>query len=256
MLLQDKIAIITGAASGIGRASALVFAAEGAKVVLADVQDEAGEQAARDVRDQGGEALFVHTDVSRASEAERLIETTVSRFGRIDVQFNNAGIVIFKRAAEFTEEEWDKVLGVNLKGVWLCSKYAIPYMQRQGGGSIVNTASVHGQATAQLVASYAASKGGVIQLTKAMALDYARDNIRVNCILPGVVDTPLMRSNLRAVNPGHEEEEFQKSAAYEPLGRVADPAEIGRVAAFLASDSASFITGAPLIVDGGLLAKF
>lgn len=254
MLLEGKIAIITGASSGIGQASALVFAQEGAKAVLADIQDEQGEQVARQIRNSGGEVLYVHADVTQAGDARRLIETTVEAYGRIDVLFNNAGIAVFKAAADTTEEEWDRVLAVNLKGVWLCAKYAIPQMQRQGGGVIINTASVHSQATAVKVAAYAASKGGVLQLTKSMALDYAKDNIRVNCIFPGAIETPLMRSNLRAVN-ANEEEEFQKTAAHEPLGRVGLPEEIARAAIFLASDYASFVTGAPLIVDGGLLAQ-
>jgi NAD(P)-dependent dehydrogenase (short-subunit alcohol dehydrogenase family) len=254
MLLEGKIAILTGASSGIGRASALVFAREGAKVVLADIQDEQGEQIAQQIHESGGEALYVHTDVTKAEDARSLVETAVEAYGRVDVLFNNAGIAVFKAAAETTEDEWDRVLGVNLKGVWLCSKYAIPHMQRQGGGVIINTASVHSQATAVKIAAYAASKGGVLQLTKSMALDYAKDNIRVNCIFPGAIETPLMRSNLRAVNP-NEEEEYQKTAAHEPLGRVGRPEEIAKATVFLASDYATFVTGAPLIVDGGLLAQ-
>ncbi len=254
MLLGDRVAAITGASSGIGLASARVFAEEGAKLVLADIQDSAGEQVAGEIRDRGGEAIFVHTDVSKAADASRLIEMTVRTYGRIDVLFNNAGVVVFKNAGDTTEEEWDHVLGVNLKGAWLCSKFAIPYMQRQGGGVIINTGSVHSQATSIIVASYAASKGGILQLTKSMALDYARHNIRVNCVLPGSVDTPLMRSNLRAVNP-NEEEEFAKTAAHEPLGRVGRPEEIARAVAFLASDYSTFVTGAALAVDGGLLAQ-
>lgn len=254
MLLQGKVAIITGASSGIGRASALLFAQEGAKVVLADIQDEPGEQVAQQIRENGGEALYVHTDVTKPGDAQRLVETTVEAYGRIDVLFNNAGIAVFKAAAETTEDEWDRVLGVNLKGVWLCSKSAIPQLQRQGGGVIINTASVHSQATGLKIAAYAASKGGVLQLTKSMALDYARDNIRVNCLFPGAIETPLMRSNLRAVNP-NEAEEYQKTAAHEPLGRVGQPEEIAKAAVFLASDYATFVTGAPLIVDGGLLAQ-
>ena len=254
MLLEGKITIITGASSGIGRASALTFSQKGAKVVLADVQDDQGEQIAQQIRENGRDALYVHTDVTRAGDARSLVETTVEAYGRIDVLFNNAGIAVFKAAAETTEEEWDRVLAVNLKGVWLCSKYAIPQMQRQGGGVIINTASVHSQATAVKIAAYAASKGGVLQLTKSMALDYAKDNIRVNCLFPGAIETPLMRSNLRAVNP-NEEEEYQKTAAHEPLGRVGQPEEIAKAAVFLASEYATFVTGAPLIVDGGLLAQ-
>lgn len=254
MLLQGKIAIITGASSGIGRASALMFAEEGAKVVLADIQDEPGEQMARQIRANGGDALYIHTDVTKETEARYLIEAAVETYRRIDVLFNNAGIAVFKAAADTTEEEWDRVLAVNLKGVWLCAKHAIRQMQRQGGGVIINTASVHSQATAVKIAAYAASKGGVLQLTKSMALDYAKDNIRVNCIFPGSIETPLMRSNLRAVNP-NEDEEYQRAVAHEPLGRIGQPEEIAKGAVFLASDYASFVTGAPLIVDGGLLAQ-
>jgi NAD(P)-dependent dehydrogenase (short-subunit alcohol dehydrogenase family) len=251
--LEGKVAIVTGAASGIGRATALLFAAEGAAVVVADVNNGGGMQTVEAIRSAGGRAQYVHTDVSRSPDVQAMVRAAVERFGRLDVLFNNAGIAVFKGVEETTEDEWDRVVAVNLRGVYLGIKYAAPEMRRAGGGSIINTSSVHGMQTVAGLAAYAASKHGVLGITRAAALDLARSGIRVNAIQPGAIETPIMRANLRAV--GDEEEEYRKIAAAEPLGRVGTAEEIARAAVFLASDDASFITGAPIAVDGGLLAQ-
>jgi len=251
--LEGRVAVITGAASGIGRATAILFAAEGAAVLAADVQDDAGAQTVATIRAAAGRAEFVHADVSRSEDVRRMLGAAVEGFGRLDVLFNNAGVAVFKGVVETDEAEWDHVLGVNLRGAYLGIKYAAAEMRRQGGGTIINTASVHGMRTTAGIAAYAASKHGVIGLTRAAALDLAPHNIRVNCIQPGAIETPIMRANLRAV--GDEEDEFRKISAAEPLGRVGTAQEIARMALFLASDDASFITGAAFAVDGGLLAK-
>ena len=253
MKLPGRVAIVTGAASGIGRASALLFAAEGAAVVLADLNPAASQAAVAAIRDRGGQAEFVQTDVADSASVQAAVQRAVDAFGGLDILFNNAGIAVFKGVHETSEDEWDRVLAVNLRGVYLGTRHATPAMRARGGGSIINTASVHGMATVAGIAAYAASKHAVIGLTRAAALDLAPFNIRVNCIQPGAIDTPLMRSNLRAV--GEEKEEFRKISAAEPLGRVGTAEEVARVALFLASDDASFITGAPIAVDGGLLAR-
>lgn len=253
MRLQGKVAIITGAASGIGRASALLFAAEGARVVAADVDEAGGAATVRRAKESGGEATFVRTDVSRSGEVEALFAEAAKAYGGVDVVFNNAGIAVFKGVAETSDEEWRRVLGVNLDGVFYGIRAAVPCLKQRGGGSIIVTASVHSMATGTQIAAYAASKGGVLALTRAAALDLAPFNIRVNCILPGAIDTPLHRANLVAV--GDFDTEYQKVRQAEPIGRHGQPEEIARAALFLASDESSFATGAPFIIDGGLLAK-
>ena len=253
MRLQDKVAIITGAASGIGRASAQLFAKEGASVVAVDLNEEGGKETVESIARIGGQALFLKADVSRSQDSRNMIDTAVDRHGGLDVLFNNAGTAVFKSLLDHEEEDWDRVLNVNLKAIFLASKYAVPHMLKRQGGSIINTASVHGFATGTFVTSYAASKAGVIGLTRAIALEHARDNIRVNCILPGAVETPQMRTNLRAM--GDEEEQFENISQREPVGRVGRPEEIAKAALFLASDESSFATGAPFIIDGGLLAQ-
>jgi NAD(P)-dependent dehydrogenase (short-subunit alcohol dehydrogenase family) len=247
MRLAGKVAIVTGAASGIGRATARLLAAEGAKVVAVDLNEAAGREL------EGESVVFVAADVSRGADVERAVATAVERFGGLDILFNNAGIAIFKTLEETSEEEWDRVVDVNLKACYLGIKHAIPAMRARGGGAIVNTASVPGFATAAGVGAYGATKHGVIGLTKAAALELAGDNIRVNAVCPGAVDTPLMRENLRAV--GDEAEELRKIAQSEPIGRVGQPDEIARAVLFLVSDEASFATGAPFLIDGGLVAR-
>jgi NAD(P)-dependent dehydrogenase (short-subunit alcohol dehydrogenase family) len=251
--LNGKIAIVTGAASGIGRASAILFAQEGARVTVADIDSPGGEATVRSIRGAGGTALFVRTDVSRSAEVDALLAATATAFGGVDVVYNNAGIAVFKGVAETSDDEWRRVLAVNLDGVFFGIRAAVPYLRERGGGSIIVTASVHSVATGPGIAAYAASKGAVLALTRAAALDLAPFNIRVNCILPGAVDTPLHWANLAAV--GDPEVEAQKVRAAEPVGRQGRPDEIARAAVFLASDDSSFATGAPFIIDGGLLAK-
>jgi NAD(P)-dependent dehydrogenase (short-subunit alcohol dehydrogenase family) len=253
MRLSGKVAIVTGAASGIGKAAARLFAQEGASVVLADVNAEGGEAVAREIVDSGLAARFVRTDVSRSSDVDELVATAAATFGGIDVIFNNAGIAVFKGVIDTTDDEWRRVLGVNLDGVFHGIRAVVPYLRARGGGSIIVTSSVHGMATGSGIAAYAASKGAVLALTRAAALDLAPFNIRVNCILPGAIDTPLHWANLAAV--GDPETEAAKVRAAEPLGRQGRPEEIAQAALFLAGDESSFATGAPFIIDGGLLAK-
>lgn len=251
--LEGKVAIVTGAASGIGRASAILFASEGAKVAVADVNSSAGEETVDLIRAAGGTARFVHTDVSRSSDVEALLAATADAFGGVDVVYNNAGIAVFKGVADTTDEEWRRVLGVNLDGVFYGIRAAVPYLRRRGGGSIIITASVHSIATGPGIAAYAATKGAVLALTHAASLDLAPYKIRVNCILPGAIDTPLHWANLKAI--GDPEVEAKKVREAEPLGRQGKPEEIARAALFLASEDSSFATGGAFPIDGGLLAR-
>jgi NAD(P)-dependent dehydrogenase (short-subunit alcohol dehydrogenase family) len=252
--LEGKVAVITGAASGIGRATARLFAAEGARVALGDWQAGPLEALAGEIRDGGGQVVARPADVSRRDEAQALVRAAADAFGGLDVAVNNAGIGLYNTTLEATaEDDWDRIMAVNLKGVYLVSQAAIPLLRARGGGSIVNVASVHAVATQEGIAAYAASKGGVLALTRAMAMDLARDAIRVNAVLPGAVDTPLFRSALAQERKTAEELGF--SFDQRTVGRVAQPEELARAMLFLASDAASFVTGAPLVVDGGLLAR-
>ncbi len=249
--MEGKVALVTGASSGIGRATALAFAREGAKVVVADVQVEGGEETEQMINEAGGEAIFVMTDVSNAAEVERLINRAVKTYGRLDCAHNNAGIEgVTALTAECTEENWDRTININLKGVWLCMKYEIPQMLKQGSGAIVNTASVAGLVGFQGSPAYCASKGGIIQLTRAAALEYAAKGIRINAVCPGVIRTPMVER----VTGGKPEVEAQ-FAALEPVGRMGTPEEIAEAVVWLCSDAASFVTGHPMVVDGGLVAQ-
>jgi len=253
MRLKDKVAIITGAGSGLGRAAALLFAREGAKVLVAANRDKDGEQTVKSIKDNSGDAIFTQVDVTRASDLEKAVKTAVDKYGKLNIMFNNAGTPgPGKLIADLTEDEWNRVLAVNLTGVFLGTKYAIPEMLKGGGGVIINVSSVAGVSPRRYAGAYAAAKAGVIQLTRTTALEYARKNIRVNCILPGPIDTPFF-TKVAGGNPEKIAVFKEKVRNEVPLGRFAQPEEIARVALFLASDEASYITGAVFAADGGQL---
>lgn len=251
--LEGKVAVVTGGSSGIGRASALALALAGAKVVVADVAVEAGEKTVHLIQQQGEEALFVPTDVTQAAEVRNLIRKAVDYYGSLDCLFNNAGIEGTRTStAACTEEQWDRVININLKGVWLCMKYAIPYMREQGEGAIVNMSSVHGLSSGiQGYAPYVTSKHGVIGLTRAAAAEYARTGIRINAICPGYVRTPMIENNL-----GSQASQFESwLKAFVPAGRLGTQEEIAEAVVWLCSKAASFVVGHTLVVDGGFLAQ-
>ena len=250
-ILDGKVALITGASSGIGRATARIFAREGARLVLADVAEDGGQETLQTVKDMGAEAIFVKTDVSKSAEVDRMVATAVSTYGRLDCAFNNAGIG--GRGAlthEYTEDEWNRVLAVNLTGVWLCMKAEIIQMLKQGGGSIVNTSSIMGLTGAIRVPAYTAAKHGVAGITKAAALEYAREGIRINAVCPAPIYTPMLTSAFKK-KPELEE----RYARSEPMKRIGQPEEIGEAVAWLCSDRASYMTGLPMPVDGGYMAQ-
>ncbi|MFQ5457516.1 MAG: SDR family NAD(P)-dependent oxidoreductase [Myxococcota bacterium] len=251
MLLDEKICIITGAASGIGRASALLFAREGATVVVGDLNEAEGKKTATDIQSAGGQASFIRTDVSREDEVEALIEGAVAAHGRLDVLFNNAGVDYMGQLHAMGEDDWDRIIAVNLKGTFLGIKHAIPHMRRQGKGTIVSTASVAGLIGSSGMGAYNAAKGGVVLLTKHVAVEYGRMGIRANCLCPGVIETP-MTAVLRET-PGAEDIQNAMKALY-PLKRFGQPEEVAWPALFLASDVSSYITGHALAVDGGMTA--
>jgi NAD(P)-dependent dehydrogenase (short-subunit alcohol dehydrogenase family) len=246
-----KVALVTGAGSGIGRASASVFAREGAKVVVADVVVEGGEETVSLIKRAGGEAMFVRADVSKAAEVEALVNTTVAAYGRLDCAHNNAGIAgKALTITDDTEENWDRIIAINLKGVWLCMKYEIPQMLKQGGGAIVNTASDAGLIGLRRGGSYVASKHGVVGLTKTAALEYAKAGIRVNAVCPGPIDTPMLQQGA-----SRRPQIIEKMVAAQPGGRLGRPEEIAEAAVWLCSEAASFVTGLPMPVDGGYMAQ-
>ena len=251
-ILDGKRALITGGASGIGKATALLFAKEGAAVSIADRDTDLGQETAREIEGQKGQALFVATDVTRAQDCKRAVQQTVARFGGLDVLLNNAGIIIRRSVVELDEADWDRVMDVNAKSVFLMSKFAIPAMRSSGDGTIINVSSGWGLVGGAKAAVYYASKGAVVLLTKAMAIDCGPDGIRVNCLCPGDTDTPLLRDEARQL--GASESSFLADAARRPLGRVGSPQDIAGAALFLASDASSYITGTTLVVDGGGLA--
>jgi NAD(P)-dependent dehydrogenase (short-subunit alcohol dehydrogenase family) len=253
MRLEGKVALITGAASGLGRTAALLFAAEGAAVMISDLAEEQGRQAVAEIEQEGGRAGFFRADVSRSNEVEALMAHTVKTFGALHVLYNNAGIMHPGDGGtlDTTDEIWDLVVAVNLRGVWLCCKYGIPAMLESGGGSIINVASfvaLVGAATPQI--AYTASKGGVLSMTREIAVEYARRGIRVNALCPGPIETPLMAELL--ADPARR----QRRLVHIPMGRFGKADEIARAALFLASDDSSLMTGASLVVDAGITAAY
>ena len=250
-LVQGKIALVTGGGSGIGRATALKLAKEGAKVMIGDYMPKGGERTVRMIEEAGGEASFVAADVSVTKQVEAMVAKTVETYARIDCAFNNAGIEgRMANTVECTEETWDRTIAINLKGVWLCMKYEIPQMLKQGGGTIVNTASIAGLVGFEGLPAYNASKGGVVQLTRTAALEFATKNIRVNCVCPGVIRTPMVERLLD--NRSFTEEQLN---AGEPMGRMGKPEEIAEGVLWLLSDASSFVTGHPLAIDGAWVAR-
>jgi NAD(P)-dependent dehydrogenase (short-subunit alcohol dehydrogenase family) len=254
MKLKDKVAVITGGAMGIGEATARLFAAEGAAVVIGDVAEEAARQVVNEIITSGGQAAFYRLDVRQPAEAEKLIQGTLETFGGLDILVNNAGVALAKSTTETTLEEWERVLGINLTGAWLCARAAIPAMIRRGGGAMVNVASNAGLVGFANLAAYCASKGGLVQLTKAMALDCAPHHIRVNAICPGHTRTPMGNGFIAAqADPEAFVTEFINMQ--HPIGRMAEAEEVARAILFLASDDSSFITGSILAADGGYTAR-
>jgi NAD(P)-dependent dehydrogenase (short-subunit alcohol dehydrogenase family) len=250
--LHGKTAIITGGAGGIGRATALLFASEGAAVCIADLSQETGVELEGEISAGGGRAIFVQADVTRATDCRRVVERTLEKFGGVDVLFNNAGIIRRASLVEISEDEWDRVMAVNVKSVFLMCRDVIPIMAKAGGGSIINAASGWGLAGGARAAAYCASKGAVVLLTKALAIDHGGQKIRVNCICPGDTDTAMLRNEARQL--GEVEDRFLSESAKRPLGRVGRPEEVAQAALYLASDASSFVTGTALVVDGGGLA--
>ena len=249
--LENKVALVTGAGSGIGRASSLILAREGAKMVVSDIDASGAEETLSLIKERGGDGVFVHADVSKSNDVQELISRAVSTYGRLDCAYNNAGIEGYMsgRLHEYPEEAWDRLVDINIKGVWLCLKYEIPQMLEQGGGAIVNTASVAGLVGSRLLSAYVASKHAVVGLTKAAALEYAQDGIRVNAVCPGTIDTPM----LDRLIAGWKTDEDMNTR--QPIGRMGTPAEIAETVAWLCSDAASLVTGIAMAVDGGQTAE-
>ncbi len=248
---EGRVALVTGSSSGIGRATALAFAREGASVVVSDVAEDGGQETVRMIEGTGGKALFVKADVTEAKDVERLVDQAVQTYGRLDCAHNNAGIAgPVTQVADYPEEEWNRVIAINLKGVWLCMKYELPQMLKQGGGAIINTASIEGLVAVAGNSAYDASKHGVAGLTKTAAIEYARDNIRVNAVCPGYIDTPMVQEYVQSI-PGLEE----TTVGLHPIGRIGKPEEIAEAVVWLCSDAASFVTGHTMTVDGGYVAQ-
>lgn len=252
-LCTGKVALVTGAGSGIGRATALAFSREGAKVVVSDVAVDGGDETVRLIKQAGGDAIFVKADVSQEADVEALVKKAVQTYGRLDCAHNNAGVPgPNKMTVDITEEKWNRVIAINLTGVWYCLKYEIAQMLKNGGGAIVNTSSDAGLVGLRRGAAYVASKHGVIGLTKTAALEYAKAGIRVNAVCPGPIDTPM----LRGPAGGEQSSRFiDKMVAAQPGGRLGKPEEIAEAAVWLCSDAASFVTGHALPVDGGYMAQ-
>ena len=247
--LKDKVALVTGGGSGIGRASCTLFAAQGAKVMVADYVAEGGNETVQQITAAGGQASFVHADVSKSVDVQNMIAQTVQTYGRVDILFNNAGIEgPSAKLAKYEEEAWDRVIAIDLTSVYLGMKYVIPEMIKHGGGVILSTASVAGMVGFPGSGAYAAAKAGVINMTRMVALEYADKNIRVNCICPGIIATPMVQ---RVMGDRPDE----RTVKLEPIGRLGQAEDIANAALFLASDESSFATGAPFVIDGGYIAR-
>jgi len=249
MRLKNKVALITGGTSGIGEAVAELFSREGAKIAVAGRNESRGHAVTARILESAGEAIFLRTDVRKAEECKRAIDETLSSFGRLDILFNNAGVFYPQTALECSEEEWDLQIDINLKGTFLMSKFALPPMIAQGGGVIINNSSGWGLVGGDKAVAYCASKGGVVLLTRAMAVDHGRQGIRVNCICPGDVDTPMLPEDAKL--RGLDWKTYLAGCENRPMGRIGTPDEIAKAVLFLASDDSSFMTGAALVVDGG-----
>ena len=250
--LSGKVAIVTGGAQGIGRGIALALGGAGAAVTVADLNDEAGAATATTLRAQGAQSLYVHADVTQEADVRALVDAAVARFGRLDIVVNNAGVVAVQTVEASSVDDWDRVMAVNVRSIFLTTKYALPHLRAAGGGAILNVASVSSMVAQQGTPAYCASKGAALMLTKALALDYARARIRVNCLCPGITDTPMLRYHARhAADPdAHLRQRLERV----PTGEMLYPEDIGRAAVFLCSDDATGITGTSLVVDGGYIA--
>jgi len=250
--LTNKRALITGAASGIGEAMARLFAREGAAVAVVDMKEDEGQAVAKSIVAEGGQAIFIRCDVTQSAECQHAVQETVTKFGGLDILCNNAGIIRRADVLDTTEAEWDRVMAVNVKSIFLLGKYAIPVMAERGGGVIINTSSGWGLVGGRNAISYCASKGAVVNLTRAMAIDHGEQNIRVNCICPGDTDTGMLRDEARQL--GESDEIFLADAIDRPLRRIGKPEDIAQAALYLTSDASAFVTGTTLVVDGGGLA--
>jgi NAD(P)-dependent dehydrogenase (short-subunit alcohol dehydrogenase family) len=249
MRLADRVALITGATSGIGRATALLFANEGARLALTGRNDARGSEVVAEICRGGGRAFYVHSDVCREAHCRAAVEQAISEYGRLDVLFNNAGVFIANTAVECSEQEWDAQVDTSLKGAFLMSKFALPQMIRQGRGSIIHNSSGWGIVGGDRAVAYCAAKGGLVLMAKAMAIDHGRQGVRVNCVCPGDVDTPMLPEDARV--RGMDWQKYLQGCSSRPLGRIGTADEIAKTVLFLASDESSFITGAAIVVDGG-----
>ena len=250
--LEGTVAVITGGSSGIGRGTAQLLAFAGAGIAILDVDEAGGMETVREIEAGGGAARYYRCDVTSDGDCVKAVDAVVADFGRIDILFNNAGVAIRKNIVDISEEEWDRAIDINLKGVFLVSRHVIPHMKRNGGGSIINAGSGWSLKGGPDAVSYCASKGGVLNMTRAMAIDHGADNIRVNCVCPGDVDTPLLRSECEQL--GADEKAFFDEAADRPIRRVGTPEDVAKAVLFFASEMSSWVTGAHLVVDGGGLA--